>query len=83
MLSLYGMFEVGLCKEKCAKKIKDYVYMKEKQILENVCVKEKGEINWLKESKNSIYPILLLTTNDVFSVQSKECSEIITDKLAQ
>ena len=48
-------FEVGLCEEKYAKKIKEYVCIK-KINSDSVCVKEKDEINRLKESENLIYP---------------------------
>ena len=53
--------------------------MKEMQVLENVWVKKKDEINRLKESKFSISKILLKGINDTFDIQNKEeFSEMIT-----
>lgn len=42
--------------------------MKKPKVLENVYVEEKCEINWLKESENSMHKILLKTTNYIFSI---------------
>lgn len=49
LLTVLKAFDVELCKEKCVKRNKDNVCMKEKLVLGNVWLEEKDEINCLKD----------------------------------